>query len=563
EVVAPRYWSPEDPHLYELRVCVTRRGTNVDCFRTSTGIRYLHVDPNRGLFLNGKPLRIFGAGLHHDLGALGAAFNYPAAKRRLNLLKSMGVNAIRTAHNPPAPELLELCDQLGLLVMDEIFDCWETGKSTFDYARFFSEWAERDTRDWVRRDRNHPSIILWSAGNEIPNPSVETASNLKRWIVEEDPTRPVTWARDGMDYEPYQTITDHVFDVAGYNYPSPALLDSLHQKFPNWIAFGSETMSGRMSRGIYVFPAEQRNFKTTPDWGSSFDNCTSRQAMGHDADYQTYVNRPYLLGEFIWLGIDHLGENEWPLKSYNAGKIDSAGFPKQAYYIYQTRRTTQPMLHLLPHWNWASQGNYFYTDPNPGTDYVPLLQTRIPDAFTIPVTAYSNVDEVELFLNGQSHGKRQCGATSTEPCRWQVPWAPGTLRAIGRIAGVEVTADQVSTAGPAAKLDLTSDRAEITANTDDRVFIATEVRDDAGVPVPDASHLIRFDVNGPGAIIAVDNGDPSDTDEPYQAAQRRAFDGKCLAILRATGVGRIAVTASSAGLTSGGVTIESRAVARN
>jgi beta-galactosidase len=558
EIAAPHLWSPEDPYLYELEACVVMAGNTVDCFRTTTGIRYLHFDPNRGLFLNGKSLRIFGAGLHHELGALGAAFNYRAVERRINLLRSMGVNAIRTAHNPPAPELLELCDRSGLLVMDEIFDCWETGKSTYDYARFFTQWAERDTREWVRRDRNHPSVVFWSAGNEIPNPSVETAANLKRWIQEEDPSRPVTWARDVMEHEPYQTITDQVFDLAGYNYPSTALRDSLHEKYPNWIAFGSETMSGRMSRGMYVFPAEQRNFKTSPDWGSSFDNCTSRTAMGHDAAYQTYVDRPYLLGEFTWLGVDHLGENEWPLKSYTAGKIDSAGFPKEAYYIYRSRRIQEPMVHLLPHWNWAPGGKYFYTDPNPGADYVPLLEASIPVGFTVPVTAYSNVDEVELFVNGTSHGTQHCGATSTAPCRWEVAWEPGTLRAVGRRAGVEVATDQVTTAGPAAKIALTVDRHAFTSDPDDRVFVTAEVQDSEGVPVPDAGNLVQFAVDGPGAIVAVDNGDPSDTDEPYIATRRRAYAGKCLAILRANGVGKLTITATSENLAAGTLTVASQ-----
>lgn len=547
-VSAPRLWSPNSPHRYQAEVDVLAGGEVVDRYHTVTGIRYLHFDPAQGFSLNGQPLKLFGAALHDDLGALGTAFNYRAMQRRVELLKAMGANAIRTAHNPPAPELLDICDRLGMLVMEEAFDCWESAKSPYDYARFFGQWAELDVRDMVRRDRNHPSVMMWSAGNEIANPTLATAANLKRWIVEQDPTRPVTWARDTMDSAAYQEITDQVFDLAGFNYPAPSLYDTLHEANPDWSCFGSEVMSGRMSRGVYVFPAAQRNLKTFPDWGSSYDNCTSRQAMGHDADFQVYEDRPFLLGRFIWSGFDYLGEMDWPLKSNNDGKIDTAGFPKDAYYIYQSRLTTAPMVHLLPHWNWSAGGNYFRTEPNDGWSVVPLLTETIPADFPVTVMAYTNADEVELFLNGVSQGNRRCRPGESLRCEWVVHWQPGTLRAEAKAEGLVVATTEVATAGAAATIALASDRAEIACDDEDLVFITASITDGQGTLVPTANHRVTFSVSGPGRIIAVDNGDPSDTDESYQAVARRAFAGKCLAILKATGEGQISVSASALGL---------------
>ncbi len=558
-VASPQLWSPDTPYLYRTEVEVVSGGVSVDVFRTTTGIRYLHFDPNRGLFLNGQPTKLFGAALHDDLGALGTAFNARAMQRRVELLKAMGANAIRTAHNPPAPELLKICDELGMLVMDEAFDCWESAKSEYDYARFFADWAQIDVRDMVRRDRNHPSVVMWSAGNEIADPTLATAAALKGWILEQDATRPVTWARDSMENSNLQQIADQVFDLAGFNYPSPSLYDTLHATYPAWACFGSEVMSGRMSRGVYVFPAQQRNLKTFPDWGSSYDNCTSRQAMGHDADFQVYEDRPYVFGRFIWSGFDYLGEMDWPLKSNNDGKVDTAGFPKDAYYIYQSRLTAAPMVHLLPHWNWKAGGSYQYTELNTGWEVVPLQTAEIPASFPVTVMAYTNCDEVELFLNGVSLGTEHCRPGESLRCQWEVPWEPGTLRAVAKIAGQAVASTEVATAGEPAAIGLTSDRERLVSDDEDLIFVTADIRDNKNTLVPTANNRVSFSVSGPGEIIAVDNGDPSDTDESYQATARRAFAGKCLAILRATGEGSITVSASSEGLLSNSVSVTSHA----
>ena len=529
----PQLWSPSSPYLYIAQTQVFIGGSVVDTYKSTFGIRSFTFDPNDGFSLNGVSMKINGVCNHHDLGALGAAVNYRAIVRQLQILKAMGCNAIRTSHNPPAPQVLEACDRLGFMVMDEAFDVWETGKNKLnDYHLYFKEWAKTDIQAMVMRDRNHPSVIMWSIGNEIQSPIVETAINLRDWVKAIDSTRPVTWASNNMGGKNEQAIAD-ILDLAGHNY-HPEWYDSMHSKYPNAKMFGSETVSAVRSRGIYKTPADQKVLRGSDNQCSSYDNGSDKGASDARQSYKDINSRRFMAGEFIWTGFDYIGEPwpyEWVAKSSYFGIIDTCGFPKDIYYFYQSKWATEPMVHLLPHWNWSS-----------GT--------------TVEVWVYSNCDIVELFLNSVSQGVKTMG--DSLHLVWNVPWAPGTIRAKG-IKGNTAVYDQVTTASSPAKVKLKPDRTSIIADSKDLVFIETDITDATGILVPNAANKVDFSVSGPGTIVGVDNGNPISY-EPYKASSRLAFSGKCLVIVQTTKTGgAIVVTAGSSGLSSDSVTISSTA----
>jgi beta-galactosidase len=543
-VANPHLWSVEAPYLYQATLTVQAGGSAVDTYVVPIGLRSYTFDAAKGFSLNGQPMKLWGTANHHDFGAIGAAYHPRALERELQILKGMGVNALRTSHNPPVPELLAMADQMGFLVMDEAFDVWETGKDGLnDYHLFFKQWAQADLQDLVRRDRNHASVIMWSIGNEIPGASTATASKLMSWVKAVDSTRPVTWACNNMGDSTNQAVAA-LLDLQGYNYlqnnsvTSP-VFDGQHASHPSWKIFGSEMESGGRSRGFY---------STAADDPTSFGSCDDAVKECSDypdtdaspADYeQMYVittNRPWFAGEFDWTGFDYGGE-PWPYandaKSSFFGMVDTAGFPKNGYYFWQSRRTTAPMVHIFPHWNW-----------NAGT--------------TVNVWVYSNCDSVELFLNGNSLGAKSFTSSSTASLGWKVPWAAGALVAKGSKGGAVVATDEVDTAGAAAKVGLTVDRDTIAADGWDLAYVTAAIEDAAGVTAPTASNSVTFAVSGPGKLVGVDNGDPLDL-TAYSSPTRKTFNGKALAIVQSTGSpGQITVTATSSGLTAGSVSTTAR-----
>jgi beta-galactosidase len=536
-VASPRLWSTTSPNLYQVKVEIKVGGVTQDTYRTSLGVRTATFDPNRGFSLNGQNMKLQGVCLHHDLGALGTAVNYRAIERELRIMKDMGANAIRTSHNPPAPELLDITDRIGLLVMDEAFDTWTQPKTTNDYSVNFTQWAQTDIQDMARRDRNHPSVIMWSIGNEIYSSTTTLATNLRNWVRAEDTTRPVTWASNQMNNTAVQSVAA-VLDLQGYNYAGyVGDYDADHAAHPTWNIFGSETTAAVRTRGVYHTPADtltKANSGASPDKQcSSYDNETTNFGNSAEGSYTLDNDRPFVAGSFVWSGFDYIGEptpySSYPSKSSYFGIVDTAGFPKDVYYFYKSRWTANPVIHLLPHWNWTT-----------GT--------------TVTVFVYNNCDAVELFLNDASQGMKTMAA-GTLHSEWNVPWASGTLRAECRRGGSVVATDQVVTAGTAARVALSADRGTIAADGRDLVYVTGDIQDANRVFVPTGDNSVAFSVSGPGQIVGVDNGNPLDT-ASYKGTTRKAFSGKVLAIVRSTGTaGAITVTASSSGLTSTPVTV--------
>jgi len=568
EVPHPRRWDIEDPHLYSLVTDVLQNGSVLDRTVTDFGIRTVAFDRDQGLLLNGRHLKFHGVCLHHDLGALGAAVNRRAIERQLQIMKAAGVNAIRTSHNPPAPELLDAADRLGLLVIDEAFDMWRTPKVPNGYSKYFDEWSERDLRDMVRRDRNHPSVVLWSIGNEVPEQGQadgwQVARRLAHIVREEDSTRPTTAAFDDVEGAIGNGLAAEV-DIAGFNY-KPTRYAAIRQSHPDWIIYGSETASCVSSRGTYHLPLEK--YAKHPSLQiSSYDIIAPPWAYCPDVEFAAQDDDPALLGEFVWTGFDYLGEptpyfgretdnsQDWPARSSYFGIVDLAGFPKDRYYLYQSVWTDRPMVHLLPHWNWEGH-----------------------EAQNIPVMAYSNADEVELSLNGISLGRKR---TRSEPVElpvgrnvsetlkfrsqyrllWQVPYQAGSLQAVAFRGGVEVARDTIVTAGAPAQIRLATDRDTIAADADDLAFITVRIEDRDGHLCPQADNLVRFKVTGAGQVAAVDNGNPA-TVEAFHADFRKAFNGLALLIVRSSPgqPGEIHITAAAHGLVDGVLRIRSRVI---
>lgn len=521
----PKLWSHSTPTLYTVVTTVSVGGTVVDTYTTTIGIRTIAFDPATGFSINGTKMKINGVCNHHDLGALGAAVNYRAMERRLQILKEMGANALRTSHNPPAPEWLDLADRYGFLVMDEAFDCWYAGKNTYDYGRFFKQWADTDIKDYVARDRNHPSVIIWSIGNEVAQAGDKTTvQQLMTAIHAKDDTRPITQAYAawvGVD-----SITG-LEDLVGINY-APDRYDSVHTGHPTWKMIASESSSALRSRGIY-------NNNNTQC--SSYDDYAA--GWGHTAEtsWKNVNTRVWIAGEFVWTGFDYIGEPtpyEWPAKSSYFGIIDTANFPKDVFYFYQSKWNAggAPMVHIVP-MNWTN-----WTAGQP-----------------VKVLVYTNAESVELFLNGKSQGSKTMDVANTGKLQWSVTFATGTLEAKASKGGSVVASDKIQTAGAAAALTMKADRAAITADGRDLSFVEVDVVDAQGVIVPQASNTIDFAIDGPGTIVGVDNGNAI-SHESYKGTTRSAFSGKALAIIQSTTTaGKITLKATSGSLTAGSVAI--------
>jgi beta-galactosidase len=566
-VERPQRWDIERPYLYRL-VSVVRDGTGVlDRYVTPFGIRTLEFDKAKGFLLNGRHVRFQGVCNHHDLGALGAAVNRRATERQLEIMKKMGANAIRTSHNPPSPEVLEAADRLGFLVMDEAFDMWRIPKVKNGLSTFFGQWGETDLRDMIRRDRNHPSVVLWSIGNEIPEQDRadgwKEAKRLTAICHDEDPTRPVTAGFNSAANAIKNGLADQV-DIPGFNYRARDYAKILAEH-PSWTIVATETASTVSSRGVYHLPIEK--YEKHPSLQlTSYDVIAPPWAYCPDVEFTALAASPTVLGEFVWTGFDYLGEptpyfnddaakkTDWPARSSYFGIVDLAGFPKDRYYLYQSVWTSEPMVHILPHWNWAGR-----------------------EGQSIPVIAYTNADEAELFINGKSLGRKQRGAQIVMlpvgrnvaddlkfPSRyrmvWPVPYEPGTLRAVAYEGGTEVVTSEVRTAGPPARVTLAPDRATIHADGEDLSFVTVRVEDKDGNLCPAADNLVRFHVEGAGRIAAVDNGNAA-TVEPFQADRRKAFSGMALLVVRSKRgePGPIRITASSDGLQPAETTVAATA----
>jgi beta-galactosidase len=539
EVANPSLWSLDNPQLYKITSRLTAADKIVDVYETPFGIRYFEFNAEKGFFLNGQHLKINGVCNHHDLGLLGSAVNKRALERQLEILKGMGINAIRTSHNPPAPELLDLCDRMGFMVMDEMFDMWKKKKSEFDYSMYWDEWHKRDLEDFIVRDRNHPSVIIWSIGNEIleqwDSTGTPIAKELAGIVRNLDDTRPITTANN--DPKPHNNIIKSgALDLIGYNYNQqdyPTFLE----RFPNQKFIATETTSALETRGHYDMPSDSvrrwpiawdKPFtQGNPDnTVSAYDNVSAPWGSTHEETLRIMKKYDFLSGMFIWTGFDYLGEPTpygWPSRSSYFGIVDLAGFPKDSYYLYRSEWTNYPVLHIFPHWNWT-------------------------EGQTIDVWAYYNqADEVELFLNDKSMGVKRKDGDELH-VMWRLKFIPGTIRAISRKNGQEVLRKEIKTAGKPARVVLEADRSKLKAGGDDLSFITVKILDANGNVVPDADNLIKFTLQGEGILAGVDNGDPVSHD-PFKADQRKAFHGLCLVVVRTKAKkGVITVKASSEGL---------------
>ena len=565
----PRKWSCEDPYIYKVRTQLIVGGKVVDEVETTTGFRDFKFDAKTGFWLNGKNFKLNGVCEHHDFGCLGAALNEDALHRKLTKLKAMGVNSIRSSHNPPAPELLNMCDTMGLIVMDESFDMWRRKKTQNDYARFFDEWHERDLTDLILRDRNHPSILMWSIGNEV----------LEQWSSAEADTLTLeqanlilnaghdasTLAKDGelsvqslltqhlaeivKRYDTSRPITsgcnepspnNHLFksgaiDLIGFNYHHQWVKD-VPKNFPNKPFIFSESVSALQTRGFYMMPSDTV-YKAPVQWWlpytdptymcSAYDNFHASWSSTHEETWDVVKHTPYVGGQYIWTGFDYIGEPTpygFPARSSYFGIIDLAGFPKDSYYMYQSEWTEKPMLHLFPHWNWV-----------PG-DYIDMW------------CYYNGADEVELFVNGESQGVRKKAEHQSEGWKpglcteyhvgWRVTFDPGEVKAVSRKNGKVVCEQVIKTAGAPDHIRLSIDY-----KGKETTFITAEVVDKDGNLCPWAEDQIYFIYEGEGKVIGTDNGCQTSMGN-FKAPQRKAFFGKCMVVV----TGKGSITAKSATL---------------
>ncbi len=530
---SPSLWDIENPNLYQLVTTIYKGKELKDTYKTTFGVRTIAFKADSGFFLNGKNVKVLGVCNHHDLGSLGAALNDRALQRQLELLKSMGCNAIRCSHNLMAPELLALCDKMGFLVMDETFDSWYIGKDAapFGFQNYFKDWHAREITDMVVRDRNHPSIILWSIGNEIKEQwfpkstnGGEIARELVGLIKELDTTRFTTSAFNFSRDAEKKGMTAAV-DVVGFNYTIDAY-DEFKKNHPNWLYIASETTSQFDSRGVYHFTLDSlvKTFKDCQ--ASAFDDAGG--GTTHEEAWKAVKDRPYMSGLFIWTGFDYIGEpapyGDLAVSSY-FGIFDLCGFPKDAYYFYKSQWTAEPMVHILPHWNWK-------------------------EGQQIDVVGYTNCDKVKLYLNNTLIGTKDFKNSDRLILRWKVPFSAGNLRAEGYKNGKLVATDEVKTAGEAAKIELTADRKNITADGKDLSFITVKITDSKGIAVPNADNLVQFEIEGAGKIVGVGNGNAM-SQESAKSNERKAFSGLCQVIIQSTGdKGAVTLKAKSLGLES-------------
>ncbi len=557
----PQLWQLDSPVLYTLRTTVFDHGNVVDTVQTRFGIRTLKFTKAGGFFLNGKHTRIQGVCLHHDNGPLGAVANPRAIERKLQIMKQMGVNSVRTSHNPPSRTLLDRCDEMGILVQVEAFDVWKIAKVPNGYNKFFDEWAERDIKDMVLRDRNHPSVFMWSIGNEILEQGNAKEGNriaklLNGYVKSLDTTRPTTC---GFNYypAPYKTGMAAQVDIAGMNYKPLAYGPAVDEFLPNTPVVGSETSSCTSSRGVYHLPIEKYQTHESKQV-TSYDIIGPPWAYPPDIEFAALAQHPEVLGEYMWTGFDYLGEPtpyggkdnstngywnaDWPARSSYFGAVDLSGFPKDRFYLYQSQWTNEPMVHVLPHWNWQDSGHE-----------------------TIPVFAYTNCEQVELFVNGKSAGRKTKGKDRSEiPVKfnryekdhmltkyrlsWEVPYSPGSIRVVGYVDGKPVAQKEIKTAGAPAQVKLQADRTTISADGRDLSYVTVRIEDRDGNLCPLASNRVQFSVQGAGKIAAVGNGNAATT-APFIADHRDAFNGLCMLIIQsAKQPGEIMIKAESEGL---------------
>ncbi|WP_289075043.1 glycoside hydrolase family 2 TIM barrel-domain containing protein [uncultured Bacteroides sp.] len=577
-ISSPKLWDIENPYLYSLVTEVIKDGKCIDRYTTTTGVRNFKFDAEKGFILNGKQTKINGVCMHHDLGCLGAAVNTRAIERQLQILKEMGCNGIRCSHNPPAPELLDLCDKMGFIVMDEAFDMWRKKKTSHDYAKYFNEWHEKDLRDFILRDRNHPSIFVWSIGNEVLEQwsdakadtlSLEEANlilnfghsadmlakdgemsvnslltkKLADFVRELDPTRPITAGCN----EP--NPGNHLFksgalDIIGYNYHNANIPD-VPKNFPGKPFIITESNSALMTRGYYRMPSNEM-FIWPERWDkpfydesfscSSYENCHVPWGNTHEENIKLVRNNDFISGQYIWTGFDYIGEPTpygWPARSSYFGIVDLAGFPKDVYYLYQAEWTNKQVLHLFPHWNWT--------------------EGQEIDMWCY----YNNADEVELFINGESQGIRSKDEDNLHVV-WRVKFIPGTVKVVARKNGNIIAEKEIHTAGTPHKIRLTPDRNIITADGKDLSFVTVEVLDKDNNLCPISENLINFEVKGNAFIAGVDNGCQTSM-ERFKDNKRNAFNGKCLVVLQNNGEkGTATLTVKSNGLESSTIEIKSK-----
>ncbi|QEM05286.1 DUF4982 domain-containing protein [Mucilaginibacter rubeus] len=549
----PQLWSVKHPYLYKVKLQMMAGDQVIDDYIATTGIRYFNFDADKGFSLNGEPMKILGVCLHHDQGALGTAVNTRAIERQLQILKDMGCNAIRTSHNPPAPELLDLCDKMGFLVMDEAFDMWKKKKSKHDYHEDWDKWHVKDLKDQVLRDRNHPSVFAWSIGNEIREQFDGTGVSIGRELVkivkQLDNTRPVTSALSDADPKKNFIYQSGALDLVGLNYHQEVYAD-FQRNYPGQKFIGTENMSALATRGHYDMPSDSirrwpKDGKTPLKDGnadftvSSYDNVSAYWGSTHEETWKIIKKHDFLSGLFVWTGFDYIGEPTpylWPARSSYFGIVDLAGFPKDVYYMYQSEWTNKPVLHLLPHWNWK-----------PG---------QMIDVWAY----YNNADEVEAFLNGKSIGIRKKAGDDLH-VMWHVKYEPGVLIAVSRRKGKVVMTTQVVTAGEPYKIQLKADRDKIKADGKDLSYITVSVLDKNNVLVPHANQLVKFKVTGRGILKGVDNGSQTDL-EAFVSDQHHLFNGLGLAIIQSKAfAGKITITATAGGLKPAHLIIESNRIA--
>lgn len=545
----PRLWGPpprQQPNRYLAVTTVAKAGRVVDRYETPFGIREIRTAGD-GLYVNGQRVAIQGVNNHHDLGALGAAFNTRAAERQLEMLREMGVNALRMSHNPPAPELLDLADRMGFLVIDEVFDMWFSKKTPLDNHLIFPDWHEQDLRSMIRRDRNHPSVMIWSVGNEVGEQytgadGAKVARELVAIAKDEDPTRPTTTA---MNFAKADMPLPAEVDVIGLNYQAagiralPSQAPMFHARFPDKMIVSTESAAALSTRGDFQFPVVGSNSAPVrPGIGgdpktrqvSAYELYTADFGSSADRTFAAHDQNPYIAGEFVWSGWDYLGEPTPYYESRSAyfGIIDLAGFKKDRFYLYQARwRPDLPMAHILPHWTWPE---------------------RVGEV--TPVHVFSSGDEAELFINGQSQGRKKRGPYEYR-FRWDyTTYQPGELKVVAYKDGKVWATEVVKTAGAAAALEAAPDRATIKADGRDLSFVSVRIVDKDGVTAPRADSRVTFKIEGPGEIVATDNGDPTDL-EAFPSPARKAFNGQVMAIVRAKPgqAGPIVVTADAPGLT--------------
>ncbi|MFD6924087.1 glycoside hydrolase family 2 TIM barrel-domain containing protein [Streptomyces sp. NPDC059944] len=583
----PRLWDFATPgNRYTLETELRVGTTVVDTYSTRFGIRTFRFDPDEGFHLNGVHAKIKGVDLHHDQGALGAAVSVDAVRRQMTIMKSMGVNAFRTSHNPPSPQIVEVCEELGIVMMVEAFDCWRSGKTAHDYGRFFDEWCEKDATEMVLAARNSPAVVLWSIGNEIPDSTstagLAMADRIIGAVKAADDTRPLVIGSDKYRRLPAKGSAADLMlaklDGLGLNYNTAKSVDALHAAYPHLFLFESESSSETSTRSAYQEPEHLNTGENhTPGRRavSSYDNNLASWTMSGEYGHKKDRDRRWFAGQFLWSGIDYIGEptpyDVFPVKASFFGAVDTAGFPKDMYHLFRSQWTSEPMVHLLPmSWNHRA-------------------------GETVEVWAYANVDTVELFLNGTSLGTRAfetkrttdgrtyletteatgddktftdgpCPGSYTSPngsagklhLVWKVPYRPGELKAVARRAGRVVATDVLRTAGAPHAVRLVPDRPSLAADGRSLVFVTAEIVDARGVVVPDAEHLITFDADG-GSLAGLDNG-RQESAERYQASTRTAFHGRALAIVRSgTRAGALRVTGRAAGLRTGTATVRATA----